>query len=218
MLTAVDSQLLWRNNVAASPTTWAVLGNGGHNVFKNDNTLVSDANGIDPTYMLSIDNPNGEYDVCFLEFTGKMIAGADATAASTCRAEIYGIPHRGVSAVDDLTTFSEHPLKLNGGTLTNPVHGDALGFHVWSGGTPPSFAMAGMSTEWSKWPLINGTVAANMWFHFLFPIGFFGTYHISGMRKIYAHLKSVNGSDVTGTPSFIGAWWAHLYKEIMPSR
>jgi hypothetical protein len=74
--------------------------------------------------------------------------------------------------------------------------------------------MHGLALNAHTWPFPNGTITANARFHMVLPIGVVPGYpRISGYDKLWVVFKSINGAAVTGTPSFVGAMWAHLYEE-----
>lgn len=221
--------LLWHGIGVA----WPSFGNGAHCVFKTGNTMgVENTNFTTAMLLGPIDNSEN-FDFCEIDFQGS-IASITTTGTpvgdSVVRAAVVGLPVIG-SVLQQSSLFATHPLELGsipldkvdawcadalGGVTQNPVS------------TPPfhgSFIGATFATNvfFQGWPFCNQAITAGDRWSLQFPVGRlnpYGMMSISGYRKFWIALKSVNPALVALQPSAMtitGDIYAHIY-EFRPRR
>jgi len=217
------SQLLW----SATNTAWPALSTGARIHPLTTNALGSKAANSDPTMWLEIDNTDNA-DFCLIEFSGTIAAiVTDATppaGSSLMRAAVLGLPQVG-DDIAALTDFATHPCK----TETYPYaqmeacFADSVGittqetnaFPPFFGYTPDASMQKNITDP--GWPFHGAAIAAGDRFHFVFQVSKLGdgANSISGYRKLYFTLRSINPTMTGGRPTSMGIsgkMYAHMYE------
>ena len=224
----VDSKLIWE---ADTPVSWPTFNANLHVVLTEDGDLVSQSSNSIPEMWLEIDNtpgPSGiSADFCLIEFAGEYASitpdpSIPGTAKSTMRAACLGLPVVG-EEVELLDGFGTHPVKEATMSLTKlgAMMNDSLAVTSTKPNSfPPFFGYvpdAGFAVDVSSggWPMSTQSTASGDKFHLMFSIGKIGNpaTSISGYRKLYFALKSVNpGTSTTTAMTISGRMYAHLYE------
>lgn len=221
--------LLW----SGTDVAWPSFANAAHVCFTNDNGLVSEnANFLRSMMLGPIDNSEN-WDFCDIDFQGSVASittinppGGD----SIVRAAAVGLPTIGAGLAAS-TFFSQHPLELADIPLTkvDAWCSDGLGGVTQNPASTPPFHGSWLGATFSTnlffagWPFSGAAITAADRWSLQFSVGRatpFGTVSISGYRKFWIALKSINPNLVALSPSAMaitGSIYAHLY-EFRPRR